>query len=144
MGFIIYPQSNNKLAVIIPVDTSLSIEEIAAKDVPEGVLYTILDSLEGVDNNYFDGYIYQEGAAVPDIAMCKQIHLDKFRAARAPKLAALDVAFMRAVEQADSAKQAEIAAAKQELRDVTKIELPNDLPSLKEAWPSILGPRPSA
>ena len=41
------------------------------------------------------------------------------RDARAPKLAALDAEFMRAVEAGDQAKQAQIAAQKQRLRDAT-------------------------
>lgn len=137
MPFIIYPQADNKLAVIIPTG-ELPIEEVAAKDVPADTPYAIVDSLEGVDNDYFDGFIYFEGEAVPDIARVKNIHLDKFRAARAPKLAALDVAYVRADEALDTAKKAEIAAQKQALRDVTKIDLPNDLPSIKATWPEIL------
>jgi len=77
----------------------------------------------------------------------REIHKDKMREARAPKLAALDVAFMRAVEQADTAKQAEIAAEKQALRDVTKdpdIAAASDVDALKAAWPAILGDSPYA
>jgi hypothetical protein len=77
----------------------------------------------------------------------REIHKDKMREARAPKLAALDVQFMRAVEQADAAKQAEIAAEKQALRDVTKdpdIAAATDVDELKAAWPAILGDSPYA
>jgi hypothetical protein len=143
MPFIIYPQSDGQVAVIFPADSSLSIEEIAAKDVPAGLPYKIVDSLD-MDNDYFNAYDYSEdtGAEV-NIDRAKEVHLDKFRAARAPKLAALDVAFMRAVEQGDSAKQAEIAEAKQELRDITKTPLPDTLEEIKACWPSTLDPRPS-
>lgn len=134
MPFIIYPQADNKLAVIIPTGDVMD----AVKDVPQDTPYAIVDSLEGVDNDYFDGYIYADGEAVADIAACKNIHLDKFRAARAPKLAALDVAFMKAVEVFNSGEQADIAAKKQELRDITKITLPDTLPEIKEVWPDIL------
>lgn len=48
-----------------------------------------------------------------------EIKKDMIRAERAPKLEALDVEFMRAVEAGDTAKQAEIAANKQALRDAT-------------------------
>jgi hypothetical protein len=134
MSFIIYPQENGQIAVIIPT----SAIEDCIKDVPAGVEYAIVESLEGVDNDYFIGFIYEDGTAVADINKCKSIHLYKFRAARAPKLAALDVAFMKAVEQADAAKQSEIAASKQALRDVTKTPLPDTLPEIKEVWPTIL------
>ena len=77
----------------------------------------------------------------------REIHKSKMREARAPQLAALDVAFMRAVEQADTAKQAEIAAEKQALRDVTNdpdIAAATNVDELKAAWPSILGDSPYA
>jgi hypothetical protein len=73
-----------------------------------------------------------------NIDKAKAIKLDQLRAERAPKLAALDLAFMRAVEQGDTAKQASIAAEKQALRDVTKVALPNDVASLKDFIPDIL------
>jgi hypothetical protein len=133
MPFIIYPQPNGQLAVIIPTGDVAD----CIKDVPEGVPYKIVESLD-IDNDYFNGFIYEDGEAVADIAKCKSIHLDKFRAARAPKLSALDVDFMRAVEQGDAAKQAEIAVQKQELRDVTKTPLPDTLEEIKAVWPEIL------
>jgi len=48
-----------------------------------------------------------------------EIKKDMIRAERDPKLAALDVEFMRAVEAGDTAKQAEISTKKQALRDAT-------------------------
>ena len=134
MPFIIFPQDGGKLAVIIPCGDV----QDAIKDVPAETPYAIVDSLEGIDNDYFNGFVYAEGEAVADIAACKNIHLDKFRAARAPKLQKLDVDFMRAVESADTEKQAEIAAAKQELRDVTQTPLPDTLEEIKAVWPEIL------
>ena len=40
---IIYPTDNGGVAVVIPADCGLTIEEIAAKDVPEGKPYKIVD-----------------------------------------------------------------------------------------------------
>jgi hypothetical protein len=48
-----------------------------------------------------------------------EIKKDMIRSERKPKLEALDVDFMRAVEANDTAAQADIAAQKQALRDVT-------------------------
>lgn len=73
-----------------------------------------------------------------NITKAKAIKLDLFRAERAPKLAALDVAFIRALEQGDTAEQSRIAAEKQALRDVTKVALPDDVAVLKEFKPDIL------
>jgi hypothetical protein len=73
-----------------------------------------------------------------NIDKAKAITLDRLRSERAPKLAALDVAFMRAVERGDLLEQASIAAQKQALRDVTKVTLPDDLAVLKDFKPDIL------
>jgi hypothetical protein len=73
-----------------------------------------------------------------NIDKAKAIKLDQLRAERAPKLAALDLAFMRAVERGDLLEQASIAAQKQALRDLTKVTLPDDVASIKDFKPDIL------
>ena len=73
-----------------------------------------------------------------NIDKAKAIKLDQIRAERKPLLEALDVAFMRAVEQGDTPSQVRIAAQKQALRDVTKVALPDDLDALKAFKPEIL------
>ena len=73
----------------------------------------------------------------PDKA--KAIWKDKWREARKPLLASLDIEFMKAVESADTAKQAEIASQKQALRDVTQTEIAGNTPEeIKAVWPSVL------
>jgi len=74
----------------------------------------------------------------PDKA--KAIWRDKWREARKPILASLDIEFMKAVEAGDSAKQAEIASQKQALRDVTQTPISGTTPEeIKSVWPSVLG-----
>ena len=73
----------------------------------------------------------------PDKA--KAIWKDKWREARKPLLASLDIEFMKAVESADTDKQAEIASQKQALRDVTQTEIVGNTPEeIKAVWPSVL------
>jgi len=73
----------------------------------------------------------------PDKA--KAIWKNKWREARKPILASLDIEFMRAVESADTIKQAEIASKKQALRDVTLTEITGNTPEkIKAVWPSVL------
>jgi len=73
----------------------------------------------------------------PDKA--KAIWKDKWREARKPLLASLDIEFMKAVEAGDSEKQAEIASQKQALRDVTQTEIVGNTPEeIKSVWPDIL------
>jgi len=73
----------------------------------------------------------------PDKA--KAIWKNKWREARKPLLASLDIEFMKAVETADTNKQAEIASKKQELRDVTNTPILGTTPEeIKSVWPEVL------
>ena len=73
----------------------------------------------------------------PDKA--KAIWKDKWREARKPKLASLDIEFMKAVESGDTAAQQAIAGVKQTLRDVTQTPIPGTTPEeIKTVWPEIL------
>ena len=136
MPFIIYPQPNGQVAVIIPTGDY----QDAIKDVPEGVEYAVVDDLGDLDNEYFNAFEYQDLGISCNIDKAKAIHLDKFREARKPLLSKLDVDYMKAIEVEDSVAASAIAVKKQELRDITKIELPSTLPEIKETWPDILKP----
>ena len=58
---IIYKNSNGGVSIIIPADCGLSIEEIAAKDVPAGVAYKIVDVSEiPTDRTFRSAWEYQE------------------------------------------------------------------------------------
>lgn len=132
--FITYPQPNGQVAIVIPTGDVND----AIKDVPAGVEYKIVESVE-IDNDYFNAYEFDaELGAKVNIEKAKAIHLDKFRDARAPKLAKLDIDFMKAVEANDEVKKTEIVTAKQALRDVTLTSLPDDLAGIKSTWPEIL------
>ena len=52
---IIYPTDEGGVAVIVPADCGLSIEEIAAKDVPAGKPYKIVDVSEVPSDRTFRG-----------------------------------------------------------------------------------------
>jgi len=52
---IIYPTDEGGVAVIIPADCGLSIEEIAAKDVPAGKHYKIVDVADIPSDRTFRG-----------------------------------------------------------------------------------------
>jgi hypothetical protein len=58
---IIYPTDDGGVAVIIPADCGLTIEEIAAKDVPVGKLYKIVDVADiPTDRTFRNAWEYQE------------------------------------------------------------------------------------
>jgi len=46
MKRIIYQDDNGGVAIIVPADCGLTIEEIAAKDVPAGKPYKIVDAAD--------------------------------------------------------------------------------------------------
>ena len=79
-----------------------------------------------------------------NINKARDIWRDHWRSARKPLLENLDVEFMTAVESGDTAKQAEVASKKQELRDVTSTVVDNieDPNYLKLIWPDCLGEKP--
>jgi len=54
-----------------------------------------------------------------NLTKAKNIAKDNLRTERAPVLASLDVAFMRAVESGNTSSQTAIVGQKQELRDIT-------------------------
>ena len=58
---IIYPSDDGGVAIIIPADCGLTIEEIAAKDVPEGKPFKIVDVADiPTDRTFRNAWEYQE------------------------------------------------------------------------------------
>ena len=61
---IIYPNGEGGVAIIVPSDNcGLTAEEIAAKDVPDGVAYQIIDVADvSSDRSFRDAWTYVEDA----------------------------------------------------------------------------------
>lgn len=78
-----------------------------------------------------------------DYEKAKEIWRDKYREARSKILPDLDVEYIKALESGDTQKQLEISEKKMNLRNVTKIDLPNDLKGILNTWPEFLGEKPS-
>ena len=58
---IIYPNDDGGVAIIVPADCGLTIEEIAAKDVPQGKPYKIVDVADiPTDRTFRNAWEYQE------------------------------------------------------------------------------------
>lgn len=58
---IIYPTDDGGVSIIVPADCGLTIEEIAAKDVPEGKPYKIVDVADiPTDRTFRNAWEYQE------------------------------------------------------------------------------------
>ena len=119
---IIYQTDEGGVAVIIPAPKcGLSIEQIAAKDVPAGKPYKIVD-VAGIpsDRTFRNAWKHEASGISIDMVRAVDIQKDNIRKLRAPKLVALDTAYMRALEQGNTEAMADIAAQKQVLRDATK------------------------
>jgi len=139
MKCIIYPQENNKLAIIYPIQNSnFSYSDIIKKTIPENTEYAFLNNDIKIDQYFFDAYEYKEGKAVLNLDKAKEIQKNKWREKRKKLFEKFDIEFMLALEQGDVEKQKIIALKKQELRDVTKIELPDDPEYIKEFWPNAI------
>jgi hypothetical protein len=113
---IIYPTETG-VAIIHPTG-ELSIEEVAAKDMPAGVPYRIVNDDEVPSDRTFRNAWKDEGGIKVDMGKAKDLTKNRLRADRKPLLEAQDVAFQRALES--GASTAEIVKEKQRLRDITK------------------------
>ena len=71
------------------------------------------------DRTFRGAWQFNGDAVEIDMVKARDIHRDNLRAERGPKLDALDTAWFRAAETGDTEAQAQIAADKQALRDVT-------------------------
>jgi len=69
------------------------------------------------DRTFRGAWSFNGNAVEVDMAAARDIHKDNLRAERKPRLEALDVAYMKALEAGTGA--AEIAAQKATLRDIT-------------------------
>ena len=69
------------------------------------------------DRTFRGAWTFNGDAVEVDMAAARDIHKDNLRSERKPRLADLDVAYMKALEAGSGA--AEIATQKQTLRDIT-------------------------
>ena len=127
-----------------------TVQEVADKDVPDGVSYSIVeDSIIPTDESFRGAWkgvgIGTTGATITeDITKAKEIHKNNIRNTRKPLLSALDVDFQRALET--STDTSAIVAKKQALRDApaaSGIATASNTTELKAQWDtSILGTSP--
>jgi len=127
-----------------------TVQEVADKDVPDGVSYSIVeDSSVPTDLSFRDAWkgvgIGTTGATITeDITKAKEIHKTNIRLARASKFTDLDIEYQRALET--SADTSTIVAKKQALRDApaaSGITTAANVTDLKTQWDtSILGTSP--
>lgn len=96
------------------------------------------------DRSFREAWTAASGRVDVDMPKARDIHRNRMRVARAPRLESLDVAYQRADEASDVPARARVASEKQKLRDVTAdeaIEAASTPEELKGVWPSVLGDR---
>ena len=141
---IVYTQNNILVVMSLSDKCGLTVEEIQAKDVPEGVTSYIVDhSSLPTDTDFQNAWVYKDGKVEVDLAKAKEVHREYIRRERKEKLAALDIEFQRALETGDTSA---VVAKKQVLRDATAdsaIESATSLAELRALWNTeILGTSP--
>lgn len=110
---IIYTQPDGTVAVIIPTG-ELPIEEVAAKDVPEGVPYEIISTDDIPSDRTFRGaWIMGDCCIEHDLDKCKAIGHDLRRAARAAEFAPHDEVIAKQIPGVDAAA---VEKSRQEIR----------------------------
>jgi hypothetical protein len=135
MNQLLIHKEGDLLAVTRPVGTT-TIEQLV-ESLPPGTLYVVINAADLPKDRYFrDAWTLGETGIVVDIEKAKDIQRDHWRRLRKPKLDALDLDFMRALEAGQSTT--EIVAAKNALRDVTDTELSGSLADIKANIPAIL------
>ena len=112
MSRIIYTNSDGTVSIITPAGDVND----AIKDDPSGLSYEIVeDSVIPTDRSFRNAWKQNSKTIETDMTKAKEIHKDKIRIARTPKLAELDIEFQKALETSSSTT--DIIAKKQALRD---------------------------
>lgn len=125
---IIYKRPDGGVSVIIPCIEAINFNEteeafllrIASKDVPQGCEWRIVDVSEIPSDRTFRGAWEDSDGIKVNMTKARQIHMNRLRDKRKPKLEALDKEQLRGLEDNDAVKLDEIKAKKKSLRDITQ------------------------
>lgn len=139
---IVYTSEDGDCCIIIPaVECGLSIEDIAKKDVPNGLSYRIIDVKQLPQDRVFrNAWTDEFDTETVDVHIdkAKKQTRDWHRKLREPLLKKLDNEFMLAIENNNDKEKIKIIGLKKKLRDVTKVKLPDDIEELKYFIPDVL------
>ena len=113
------PEDLSRVSILTPTGES-SIDELIHLHIDTSKPYKIMDEheLPSDDYMYFEAWKLIENDIQVDIEKAKDIHRKNLRQQRIERFTALDIQFMRAIEENDIVAQQEIAAKKQKLRNI--------------------------
>ena len=114
----------------------------------DGKSIAAADATVPADRLFRDAWTLSGSTITEDLTTAKTIFKAKIREARTPLLAAEDVVYMKALEDADTDAQAASVAKKKKLRDApaaSAITNASSISALKSAWDTdVLGASPYA
>ena len=83
---IVYTQNNILVVMSLSDKCGLTVEEIQAKDVPDGVTSYIVDhSSLPTDTDFQNAWVYKDGKVEVDLAKAKEVHREYIRRERKEK-----------------------------------------------------------
>lgn len=134
---IIYTDPTAGNVCVVTPTGEVSIDEVAAKVVPAGVTWQIVDASNiPADRAFRNAWTLSGSQITEDWAKSVEITKERLREERKPLFEAADIQAMRDIE-ATGAVRPETAALKQSLRDVTALadtaQTRDDLLALKAA-----------
>lgn len=152
MKRIIYTKPDGSTSIVTPViNTMGEIEGFTEEDaikrawdrLPEDAINPFITEAEKVptDRTFRNAWTVSGNTITHDMGKSREIHRNKMREARKPKMESLDIEYQRADETGNIQLKLEIAAKKQALRDVTsdpRIEIVSTPEELKAVWPDII------
>lgn len=142
---IIYTRADGGISIVsVPpqLDETAALDAAMARLPATAISPAIVDeSVVPTDRTFRNAWIKVSSTVVQDMPKCRELWRAKLRELRAPKMEALDMAYLRADETGDTTEKLRIAAQKQALRDVTadpRIEAAQTPGALKAVIPDAL------
>ena len=134
----------NLVLLLLCAASELTVEQIQAKDVPDGKTSYIVDTsvVQSLDGDWRDAWTYDSSSGFGiDMTKAKNLHRDNIRVRREELMPALDIEFMKAQES--GADTSSIVAKKNALRDApanSAIDSCTTTDELQSQWDtSVLG-----
>jgi hypothetical protein len=152
MKRIVYTRPDGGVSIVVPCISQddppdfteeQAVARATAKNVPANATHVqVMEEGDIPSDRTFRGAWVRSGDVIScDMTRARAIHRARMRDARRPKFASLDAEYLRADEAGDVLRKQQVAAQKQELRDVTAapaIESAVTPDALKAVWPECL------